>query len=63
MNVADQGSRSRTDVCQCDHGIQQQLRTEHRPTAIDNYAAVRSTPAVLAGLLGLVAAATLAHWW
>lgn len=40
---------------------QQQIRTEQRPIAIDNYAAVRSTPAVLAGLLGLMAAATLAH--
>lgn len=37
------------------------LRTEQRPIAIDNYAAVRSTPLILAGLLGLMAAATLAH--
>lgn len=40
---------------------QQQIRTEQRPIAIDNYAAVSSTPAVLAGLLGLMAAATLGH--
>jgi hypothetical protein len=35
--------------------------TEQRPTAIDNYAAVSSTPAALAALLGFMAAATLAH--
>jgi hypothetical protein len=39
----------------------QLIRTNQRPIAIDNYAAVRSTPAVLAALLGLMAAATLAH--
>ena len=39
----------------------QLARTEQRPTAIDNYAAVRSTPALLAVLLGSMAAATLAH--
>lgn len=39
----------------------QVVRTEQRPTAIDNYAAVRSTPLVLAVLLGSMAAATLAH--
>ena len=37
------------------------LRTEQRPIAIDNYAAVRSTPAALALLLGTMAAATLAQ--
>ncbi|MDQ4096345.1 MAG: ABC transporter permease, partial [Actinomycetota bacterium] len=40
---------------------QQVVRTEQRPIAIDNYAAVRSTPVVLAVLLGSMAAATLAH--
>jgi hypothetical protein len=40
---------------------QQLLRLEQRPTAIDNYAAVRSTPVVLAVVLGLMAAATLGH--
>jgi len=39
----------------------QVVRTEQRPIAIDNYAAVRSTPVVLAILLGSMAAATLAH--
>lgn len=39
----------------------QLLRTEQRPIAIDNYADVRSTPLVLAVLLGSMAAATLAH--
>lgn len=39
----------------------QVVRTEQRPIAIDNYAAVRSTPVVLAVLLGSMAAATLAH--
>lgn len=39
----------------------QVVRTEQRPIAIDNYAAVRSTPVVLAMLLGSMAAATLAH--
>lgn len=39
----------------------QGVRTEQRPTAIDNYAAVSSTPAVLAALLGFMAAATLAY--
>lgn len=39
----------------------QLIRTDQRPIAIDNYAAVRSTPADLAALLGLMAAATLAH--
>ena len=37
------------------------VRMEQRPTAIDNYAAVSSTPAALAALLGFMAAATLAH--
>ena len=37
------------------------IRTEQRPTAIDNYAAVTSTPFILAALLGLMAAATLGH--
>lgn len=39
----------------------QVVRTEQRPIAIDNYAAVRSTPVALAVLLGSMAAATLAH--
>jgi ABC-type antimicrobial peptide transport system permease subunit len=39
----------------------QAVRTEQRPVAIDNYAAIRSTPAVLAAVLGSMAAATLAH--
>lgn len=39
----------------------QVVRTEQRPIAIDNYAAIRSTPVVLAVLLGSMAAATLAH--
>ena len=42
-------------------GPDQGVRTEQRPTAIDNYAAVSSTPAALAALLGFMAAATLAH--
>jgi len=39
----------------------QRVRTEQRPIAIDNYAAVRSTPVVLAVVLGCMAAATLGH--
>jgi len=39
----------------------QAMRTDQRPTAIDNYAAVRSTPLILSLLLGALAAATLAH--
>jgi predicted lysophospholipase L1 biosynthesis ABC-type transport system permease subunit len=39
----------------------QMVRTEQRPIAIDNYADVRSTPVVLAVVLGSMAAATLAH--
>jgi hypothetical protein len=39
----------------------QALRLEQRPIAIDNYAAVRSTPLVLSLLLGGLAAVTLAH--
>jgi hypothetical protein len=42
-------------------GTMQAVRTEQRPVAIDNYAAIRSTPAVLAAVLGSMAAATLAH--
>ena len=38
-----------------------QVRTEQRPAAIDNYAAVRSTPFLLVLLLGGMAAATLGH--
>ncbi len=40
---------------------QQMIRTEQRPTAIENYAAVRSTTVVLVLVLGMMAAATLAH--
>ena len=40
---------------------QQRVLTEQRPVAVDNYAAVRSTPVALAFLLGSMAAATLAH--
>jgi FtsX-like permease family len=42
-------------------GTFQTVRTEQRPVAIDNYAAIRSTPVVLAVVLGSMAAATLAH--
>jgi predicted lysophospholipase L1 biosynthesis ABC-type transport system permease subunit len=37
------------------------VRLEQRPTAIDSYADVRSTPFVLAVLLGAMATATLTH--
>lgn len=40
---------------------QQTVRNEQRPIAIENYAAVRSTPVLLALLLGSMAAATLVH--
>lgn len=39
----------------------QRVLTEQRPIAIDNYAAVRRTPVVLALLLGAMATATLTH--
>jgi hypothetical protein len=38
-----------------------QLRVDQRPTAIDNYASIRATPAFLALVLGAMAAATLLH--
>jgi hypothetical protein len=59
---------SAAERARLDHALQdiaqhnfQALRLEQRPIAIDNYAAVRSTPLVLSLLLGGLAAVTLAH--
>jgi hypothetical protein len=61
----DAAAEARREVLATAHRIGndnlQMVRTEQRPIAIDNYAAVRSTPFVLALLLGSMAAATLAH--
>jgi ABC-type lipoprotein release transport system permease subunit len=53
------GELQRTNVCPPDQSCD--VFTAQRPFDVDDYARVRSTPALLAGLLAFLALATMAH--